>query len=292
MDLVLAEPRITIRGAGKSYGDAALPCGGIVLDMMSQARIVSFDQSSGVLVAEAGVLLKDIIEQTLPLGWNLPVIPGTERISVGGAIAGDVHRKNHPGAGSFARHVLWLALLRSDGTITELSPARDADGFWSTVGGMGLTGVIVRAALQLQRVDTGWVIRNRLRTRSLDESLGAMQDLAIRQEADPAQFAIAWLDARASGGSLGRGIVDECYPASSRDLPNSVAPFPERRDPMVRTRRSLPGPDVVSRATIASAPGRPDDDLGGAVSAAAASGRRVEQPTGAVDQRTTSGLRC
>jgi decaprenylphospho-beta-D-ribofuranose 2-oxidase len=251
VDAVLAAPRITVRGAGKSYGDAALPGDGVVLDLTAFHRIVSFDEGNGVVVVEAGALLKDLIDQTLPLGWRLPVVPGTERITVGGAIASDVHGKNHPGAGSFGQHVLWIALLRSDGTIVQLSAGQDPDGFWATIGGMGLTGVILRAAVQLQRVDTGWMIRNRRRTRSLDETVEAMRAAGGRQELDPERHAVAWLDAQSS--HPGRGIVDEYYGASTLDLPGVVAPFPEARPPTMRHRRSLPGPGVVSSATIAAA---------------------------------------
>jgi decaprenylphospho-beta-D-ribofuranose 2-oxidase len=253
VDVVMSEPRITVRGAGLSYGDAALPGSGIVLDLTAHDKIISFDQGDGVLVVEAGASLRSINDQILPMRWKLPVVPGTERITVGGAIASDVHGKNHPGAGSFGQHVLWLALLRSDGSIVQLSAGQDADGFWSTIGGMGLTGVILRAAIQLQRVDTGWVIRNRLRTRSLDETLEAMRALAAHQELDPDRHAVAWLDGRAYGAALGRGIVDEFYSASTLDLPNAVAPFPEARVARSRSRRSLPGPGVVSRSTIAAA---------------------------------------
>ncbi|MER7251212.1 FAD-binding oxidoreductase [Kribbella sp. NPDC000426] len=253
VEAVLAEPRITVRGAGRSYGDAALPNDGIVLDLTSRNRIVSFDERDGVLIVESGALLRDVIDQTLPLGWKLPVVPGTERVTVGGAIASDVHGKNHPGAGSFGRQVRWLALLRSDGNIVQLSPGQDADAFWATVGGMGLTGVILHAAIQLRRVETGWVIRNRQRTRSLDETFEAMQSLAAQQELDPDRHVVAWVDAHAPGASLGRGIVDEFYGASTLDLPGSVAPYPEARTAASRWRRSLPGPGVVSRATIAAA---------------------------------------
>lgn len=251
--MVLAEPKITVRGAGKSYGDAALPGRGIVLDTTACDQIVSFDEGNGVLIVESGALLKDVIDQTLPLGWKLPVMPGTERITVGGAIASDVHGKNHPGAGSFGQHVVWLAVLRSDGNIVQLSAGQDADGFWATIGGMGLTGVILRAAIQLQRVETGWMIRNRLRTHSLDETLQAMEELSVRQEPDPDRYAVAWLDAHAQGGRLGRGIVDEFYTASLLDLPGAVAPFPEARIASTRPRHSLPGPGVMSRATITAA---------------------------------------
>ncbi len=253
VEVILAEPAITVRGAGRSYGDAALPGSGVVVDMTARNRIMWFDEGSGVIVVEAGVLLKDIAEQALPLGWMLPVTPGTERITVGGAIASDVHGKNHPGAGSFGNHVLWLSLLQSNGTIVELSAGQDPDAFWATIGGMGLTGVIVEAAIQLRRVETGWAIRNRLRTRSLDESLAAMHALADRQRMDPGRHAIAWLDARAGRGSVGRGVVDEFYPASTNDLPGSVPAFPESRRAVARQIRSLPGPGVVTRATIAAA---------------------------------------
>ena len=255
VDAVLAEPRITVRGAGKSYGDAALPgdTTSTVLDLTALDRIGSFDQGNGVIVVEAGTLLKDLIDQTLWLGWNLPVVPGTEYITVGGAIAGDVHGKNHPGAGSFGQHVLWMALLRSDGTMAQLSPSRDPDAFWATIGGMGLTGVILRAAIQLQRVDTGWMIRNRCRTYSLDQTIEAMRAAAERQELEPGRHAIAWLDAHVRGARLGRGIVDEYYSASTLDLPGVVAPFPEPRVAGTGHRRSLPGTGVVSNATIAAA---------------------------------------
>ncbi|HZX09123.1 FAD-binding oxidoreductase [Kribbella sp.] len=255
LDAVLGAPRLTVRGAGKSYGDAALPVNGVgaVLDLTAFDRIVSFDEGNGVVVVEGGAVLKDVIDQTLPIGWKLPVVPGTERITIGGAIASDVHGKNHPGAGSFGHHVLWIALLRSDGAIVQLSAIQDADGFWATIGGMGLTGVILRAAIQLQRVDTGWMIRNRRRTRSLDETIAAMRAGGTRQELDPERHVVAWLDAHTHGASLGRGIVDEYYAASTLDLPGAVAPFPETRSPGSRRRRSLPGPGVVTGATIAAA---------------------------------------
>ncbi|WP_329478546.1 FAD-binding oxidoreductase [Kribbella sp. NBC_01484] len=255
VDAVLAEPEVTIRGAGKSYGDAALPGQGVVLDMTARDRIISFDQGNGVIVVEAGVLLKEIAEQALPLGWLLPVMPGTEWITVGGAIASDVHGKNHPGAGSFGRHVRWLALLRSDGVPTQLSPGQDADAFWSTIGGMGLTGVILQAAIQLHRVETGWAVRERHRTESLRDTLSVLRTLATHQEADPDHHVVAWLDAHSTGTSLGRALIDEFHPATSTDLPAAVPPFPERRGRSTAARpiRSLPGPGLMSRATIRAA---------------------------------------
>ncbi|MGC4939860.1 FAD-binding protein [Kribbella sp. DT2] len=248
--LVQATSRLTVRGAGKSYGDAALPEHGTVLDMTAHNRILSFDQGKGILVVEAGATLNAVLAQTLPLGWVLPVLPGTAHITVGGAIASDVHGKNHPGAGSFGQHVLWMSLLRSDGSIHRLSAGQDSDGFWGTIGGMGLTGVILQAAIQLQQVDTGWASRRRRRTGSLKETLGVLRELAAEQELDPELHVVAWLDAHQAG----RGVVDECRPARYRDLPRAVPPFPEQRGGSVRRSiRSLPGPGVMVRPAIAAA---------------------------------------
>lgn len=254
LSVVRSAPQLTIRGAGCSYGDASLPWRGVVVDMTAHHQIVSFDQGNGILVVEAGATLGNLVAQTLPLGWILPVLPGTDRITVGGAIASDVHGKNHPGAGSFGQHVLWLSLLRSDGTIEELSASQDADGFWATVGGMGLTGVIVRAAIQLQRIETGWAVRRRRRTGSLDETTDVLRALAAEQELDPELHVVAWLDAHAPGRRLGRAVVDQFRPARTADLPPVVPLIPEQRGTRVsRPTRSLPGPGVVFGATIAAA---------------------------------------
>jgi decaprenylphospho-beta-D-ribofuranose 2-oxidase len=252
--LVRSGSHLTIRGAGRSYGDAALPEQGLVLDLTGRNHVVSFDQRNGVIVVEAGAVLDDIINQVLPLGWLLPVLPGTAQITVGGAIASDVHGKNHPGAGSFGQHVLWLSLLDSEGVTTQLSAGQDPDGFWATVGGMGLTGVILRAAIQLQRVETGWAVQRRQRTRSLDETVEVLRELATRQEPDPDLHVVAWLDTHSPGPRLGRGVVDVSRPARVADLPAAVQLQPDRRRAAVgRTMRSLPGPGVVFGATIAAA---------------------------------------
>lgn len=252
-DVVLAERRVTVRGAGSSYGDAALPVDGVVLEMTARNKIASFDHRTGVVVLEGGALLRDVVQRTHPIGWSLPVIPGTEVITVGGAIAADVHGKNHPGAGSFGRHVLWMILLRADGTMVRLSPDRDAAEYWATIGGMGLTGVILYAAIQLARIETGWLIRNRVRTRSLEATIHALDALIERQASEPDHHVVAWLDVGSSQPVRGRGVVDEFYPAAPDDLPASVALFPDGSAMSTRATRSLPGPGVMSRTTIGTA---------------------------------------
>jgi decaprenylphospho-beta-D-ribofuranose 2-oxidase len=254
IDAITSVDQVTVRGAGCSYGDAALPEQGIVVDLTARNRILSFDQLNGVIVVEAGVVLGDLMDQVLPLGWSLPVLPGTARITVGGALASDIHGKNHPGAGSFGQHVLWLSLLDSQGTISELSAGQDPDGFWATLGGMGLTGVILKAAIQLQPMQTGWAKQRRQRTRSLDETLSVLGELAARQEADPDLHVVAWLDTHTPGPRLGRGVIDESRPAQLTDLPSGVSPDPDpRRTTSRRPVRSLPGPGVVFGPTIAAA---------------------------------------
>ena len=252
--VVRSASHLTVRGAGRSYGDAALPENGTVLDMTARDRLLSFDQGTGVMVVEAGAMLADIIDHALPTGWLLPVLPGTARITVGGAIASDVHGKNHPGAGSFGQHIVSLTLLRPDGTTVELSAGSDPDAFWATIGGMGLTGVILRAAIQLQQVETGWAVQRRRRTGSLEDTIDVLAELATRQELDPDLHVVAWLDTHAPGKRLGRAVVDESRPARSAELPASLQRFPDhRRVSTGRARRSLPGPGLVFGATIAAA---------------------------------------
>jgi decaprenylphospho-beta-D-ribofuranose 2-oxidase len=254
VDAVQSAGQVTVRGAGCSYGDAALPGQGIVIDLTARNRVLSFDGFKGVVVVETGVTLGDLMDQVLPLGWSLPVLPGSARITVGGALASDVHGKNHPGAGSFGQHVLWLSLLDSEGNIAELSAGRDPDGFWATLGGMGLTGVILTAAIQLQPVQTGWARQKRRRTHSLDETIAVLHELAARQETDPDLHVVAWLDTHNPGPRLGRAVIDESQPAQLDDLPRGVPPDPDRRRSTSRRPiRSLPGSGVVFGPTIAAA---------------------------------------
>jgi FAD/FMN-containing dehydrogenase len=144
-------------GNGRSYGDVCQNAGGTLIASRGLDRFIEFDPVSGLLSCEAGVLLDEITAQVLPRGWMLPVVPGTAFVTVGGAIANDVHGKNHHTAGSFGHHVLELDLLRSDGTLIRCSPGASADLFCATVGGLGLTGFIRRFSCAACR-DPGSVV--------------------------------------------------------------------------------------------------------------------------------------
>lgn len=193
-------------GRGRSYGDACLNPGGTLLDTARLDRFHSFDPETGRLVCEAGVQLRDIQRFMMPRGWSLPVIPGTQHVSVGGAIANDVHGKNHHRVGSFGHHVRTLTLVRTDGQIVECSPGVRPDLFTATVGGIGLTGLIATAELQLQPVAGPWLDTEILPYRSLEEFLTLADDSESLWE-----HTVSWLDCTA--GSRTRGIFLRANPA-------------------------------------------------------------------------------
>ncbi len=189
-------------GNGRSYGDSCQNADGRLLLARSLDRFIAFDPTTGVLECEAGTLLSDIIDLALPQGWFVPATPGTRFVTVGGAIANDVHGKNHHRAGTFAHHLLGFELLRSDGTRRWCSAQQDADWFGATVGGLGLTGLIVRAALQLRRVPGAFLAGQSLRFRNLEEFF-ALSSASDRDY----EYTVSWLDCSGRRGkTLGRGI--------------------------------------------------------------------------------------
>lgn len=187
------------RGMGRSYGDACLNPDGVLWTTRSLGRFVDFDAASGRLVCEAGVLLRDIQRAMVPRGWSLPVTPGTMFVSVGGAIANDVHGKNHHVQGTFGDHVRRIHLLRTDGEMIECGPESNRPWFAATVGGIGLTGVILLAELQLRRIPGPCVDVEKLPFEDLDEFF------ALADESETGwEHTVAWIDCIAGGG--GRGI--------------------------------------------------------------------------------------
>src|SRR5260370_4024032 len=133
--------------------------------------VLSFDRATGLMTCEPGASLEQLMVRLLPSGWFVPVSPGTRQVTVGGAVAADVHGKNHHSAGSFARHVLSFDLLTADGDVRAVTPECDADLFWGTAGGMGLTGIIMRASLQLKKVETSRLIVDTVRTSDIDQTI-------------------------------------------------------------------------------------------------------------------------
>ena len=188
-------------GNGRSYGDSCLNDGGALLDMRGLDRFLSFDHSTGVLRCEAGVLLADILALVVPVGWFLPVTPGTRFVTVGGAIANDVHGKNHHRTGTFGQHVQRLALRRSDQGVVLCSVTENADLFHATIAGLGLTGAILWAEIQLRPIANAAMDTETIRFSNLD----AFFDLSGESDRDY-EYTVAWIDCLAQGKSLGRGL--------------------------------------------------------------------------------------
>ncbi len=213
---------IIARGLGRSYNNAAQNDGGCVIATGRLNRIISLDAASGVVTCEAGTSLEQLMVTGLAAGWFVPVSPGTRQVSVGGAIAADVHGKNHHVAGSFCSHVLWFDVLLPGGEQRRVSPSADAALFWATAGGMGLTGVILRAAIQLKKVATSRLLVDTVRAADLD---AAMAHLA--RPTAGTRYTVAWLDCLAKGTSLGRSVITSGDFAAVGDLPPK-----DRRTPL------------------------------------------------------------
>ena len=211
------EPSVIARGLGRSYGDAALNPDAGVLNLTRLDRLLAFDAETGLLECEGGVSFGDLLETFVPRGWFLPVTPGTRHVTVGGAIANDVHGKNHHCDGSFGAHVRSFVLLTPDGAEHACSREENTDLFRATLGGIGLTGVILRARFQLMPISTAHIVRKRVRTPSFDETL---EELARAERRH--QYAVAWLDCLARGGRMGRGVVLKGDHAIPGDLPDSI----------------------------------------------------------------------
>lgn len=190
------------RGLGRSYGDAPLNFRAGVISHERLNRFLEFDPSTGELECEAGVSIAEMVDVLLPRGFFPAVTPGTKYVTAGGAIAADVHGKNHHRDGSLANFVRSLRLLTSDGQVLDCSPAQNAEAFWATLGGMGLTGVILSARIVLRRVESAYLTVSQQRTLNLDESLDLMTEWDSHFE-----YSVAWIDCLASAGSLGRSVL-------------------------------------------------------------------------------------
>lgn len=211
-------------GNGRSYGDSCLNDRGTLIDARGLDRFIAFDARSGILRCEAGVLLSEILEVALPLGWFVPVTPGTSLVTVGGAIANDVHGKNHHRAGSFGHHVRCFELVRSDGTRRICSASENSDWFAATIGGLGLTGLIAWAELALKPAPGPGIEAETIRFASLEEFF----ELS-RVSHDRYEYIVAWIDSLAGGKRLGRGL----FMRGNHAAAGAVSPDPPRRGPGV-----------------------------------------------------------
>jgi len=207
---------VIARGQGRSYGDAALNENGCVMLTERVNRMLEFDAESGILHAEAGVTLAEILEVIPSRGWFLPVTPGTKFVSLGGCVAADVHGKNHHHVGSFGDHVLSIELIVADGSRIKCSPSENSELFWATVGGMGLTGIIGEVTLQLISVQSKLVKVRHHVAEDFERLFLHTQDSEIDD-----CYSVAWIDSLATGKNLGRGIAMCGHHAAAEEVPDN-----------------------------------------------------------------------
>lgn len=201
------------RGLGRSYGDASLNFGRSILLMERLNRMLEFDGRTGILRAEAGVTLEEILDVFVPRGWFLPVTPGTKFVTLGGSIACDVHGKNHHVDGTLGSHVKELELILANGIKVLCSPKKEPNLFWATVGGMGLTGIISEVTLQLIPIETGYMVAQYYPTGDLDETLCSLED----KDKDE-KYSVAWIDCLAGGKKMGRSILMNAHHAMPEEI--------------------------------------------------------------------------
>jgi len=216
-----AQANYIARGLGRSYGDTAANEDGGVIDTTRLNRMLAFDADTGVLTCEGGVGLSEIVDVFLPRGFFLPVTPGTKFVTVGGAIANDVHGKNHHGDGTFAQFVEEFELLTPGGERLTCSPETNTGVFWATAGGIGLTGLILEARIRLQRVQSAYVVVDYHRSHDLEDALDTMT-----ASDDQYRYSVAWVDCLAGGKSLGRSVLMRGNHATPDQLPAALKTTP------------------------------------------------------------------
>jgi FAD/FMN-containing dehydrogenase len=212
------------RGKGRSYGDVCLNDKGTLLVAECMSHFIGFDPDSGVLRCEAGVTLAEILKLIVPQGWSLPVTPGTKFVTVGGAVANDVHGKNHHRMGTFGEHVRALELARSDGSRLVCTPAQNQEWFRATIGGMGLTGLMLWVEIQLKRITGPFIATENIKYKNLGEFFN------LARESETAfEYTVAWVDCLAAGSNLGRGIFMRGNDASLEQTKTLTPPKPKKQ---------------------------------------------------------------
>jgi decaprenylphospho-beta-D-ribofuranose 2-oxidase len=209
-DACQAERSCIARGQGRAYGDAALNTDGLVVATERLNRILAFDADNGLLRAEAGLTLAELLEHFVPRGWFPPVTPGTRHVSLGGCVASDVHGKNHHHDGSFSAFVDNIELIAADGSTRNIGPRSEPELFHATTGGMGLTGLIGEVALRLRRIETAYIQARHRPARDLEELMALFED--PEQDDD---YTVAWIDCLSGG----RGVFMSGHHAGVNELP-------------------------------------------------------------------------
>lgn len=190
---------IVARGNGRCYGDASLA--EHTISTLKYDKVLSFDATNGIFECQSGLTLDKVLEVTVPRGWFLPVTPGTKFITIGGAVASDVHGKNHHVDGSFSRHVKDMDVLLASGETVTCSPASNADLFWATCGGMGLTGIITRVKFDLKKIETAYISQKQVKAENLEELI------TLFEKYKHYTYSVAWIDCLKKGKGFGRSIL-------------------------------------------------------------------------------------
>ncbi|MGE4514272.1 FAD binding domain-containing protein [Chryseobacterium taeanense] len=219
-DFVLNNNEVIARGNGRCYGDASL--GEHIFSTKKLNKFISFDRLNGIIECESGVLLSDVLEITVPQGYFLYVTPGTKFISVGGAIASDVHGKNHHMEGCFSEYVVEFKLMIENGDIITCSREENQDKFWATIGGMGLTGIILTAKFRLKNIQTAYIRQESIKAENLDEIF------SLFEESENWTYTVAWIDCLQKGKNIGRSILMRGEHAFQQELPQHLKEKPLR----------------------------------------------------------------
>lgn len=217
-DMISSHSSIIARGNGRCYGDASLATNSV--STLKFDKVLQFDTSTGVFECQSGITLDQILEIAVPKGWFLPVTPGTKFITVGGAVASDVHGKNHHAEGSFSNHIIDMDVITGKKETLTCSKEVLPDLFWATCGGMGLTGIITRVKFGLKKIETAYIKQKQIKARNLDELI------RLFEEYNQYTYSMAWIDCLQKGDSFGRGILIVGEHATKEELNTQQAAAP------------------------------------------------------------------
>lgn len=238
-----------VRGLGRSYGDSSQNGGGLAIRLDGDPSSIDIDRDRHVVTVDAGVTFDQLLQVVIPAGLFVPVTPGTRSVTVGGAIASDIHGKNHHVDGTFGSHVRALTMMLADGTVVDAGPDKNGELFWATIGGMGLTGIILRATMAMLPIETSRCVVDTERAGDLDELLGLME-----AGDDAYRYSVAWIDLMTRGASLGRSVVTRGDHARVEELTprQAVYPLAYRPQHLASVPPVVPGRGVLNHASIAA----------------------------------------